>query len=131
MNEQEIFDTVLDHLAKQKKRSVQGSSCVYRSQTGLKCAVGCLIPDELYVPTMENETVGTLLAEFPALPEWMRKHRGLLTALQTTHDRHDSWGSPEAMRAGLQEVAWRYNLDGSKIDLTVAAIFGDEKEKAV
>ena len=72
MNEQETFDNVALHLLKQGKKAVgsyDGSSysetvCKYRSKDGLKCAVGCLIPDEMYDPLMEGHGVDHLLHEF-------------------------------------------------------------------
>lgn len=51
--------TIRDHLTKQKARAVlpNGQSCVYRDEDGNKCAIGCLIPDELYTPEVEGMTV--------------------------------------------------------------------------
>lgn len=55
MTPQEIFEKVSRHLLTQNKRSmlvVPGDStdhgCAYRGQDGLRCAVGCLITDEVY-----------------------------------------------------------------------------------
>lgn len=56
----EIFTTVRDHLLKQGRRSeivnpeTGGAECRYRAPDGLKCALGCLIPDELYTPEIEG-----------------------------------------------------------------------------
>lgn len=61
MTDQEIFDKVVTHLRQQKVRATQwpGSiTCYYRTSQGLKCAVGCLIPDELYNPSFEGCSVG-------------------------------------------------------------------------
>jgi len=51
-----IFDTVKAHLLKQNKRAIHAAihRCMYRTADGLKCAVGCLIPDDKYVPWIEN-----------------------------------------------------------------------------
>jgi len=61
MNKQEIFDKVALHLLTQgvaaKKLVFIKSSqfCSYWDQeTGLKCAIGCLIPEELYNKEMES-----------------------------------------------------------------------------
>lgn len=59
---QEIFDVVSTHLLTQKKQARQGVDdeglgsgiCQYRTSTGLKCAVGCLITDHQYTPVMER-----------------------------------------------------------------------------
>ena len=62
MTGQEIFDGVLAHLRKQGKASVNDvGKCAYRGEGGTACAVGCLIPDELYDPRIENWGVGSIL----------------------------------------------------------------------
>jgi len=45
MNCQEIFDKVATHLLTQNKKALEGSFCSYLTTDGLKCAVGCIIPD--------------------------------------------------------------------------------------
>lgn len=46
---QELFDTVVTHLRKQNAKSEfyyedgRLPSCVYRTEAGLSCAVGCLM----------------------------------------------------------------------------------------
>ena len=57
MTGQEIFDSVLAHLRKQGDASLNASGkCAYRGEGGTACAVGCLIPDELYDPRIESCT---------------------------------------------------------------------------
>lgn len=64
--QQETFDTVVAHLRKQgaksqmealSRRGDKYTACMYRSPDGLKCAAGCLIPDEEYSPLMEGKPV--------------------------------------------------------------------------
>lgn len=45
MNKQEIFDKVALHLLTQGRQATDGTFCQYLTSDGLKCAVGCLIPD--------------------------------------------------------------------------------------
>jgi hypothetical protein len=56
---------MVDHLATQKARawSEDNGTCGYRTETGLMCAVGCLIPDELYDPEIEGDIDRLLSAE--------------------------------------------------------------------
>jgi len=62
MTLQKVFSTVRRHLLKQNAKSegpIDGcdppaTRCMYRSPTGLSCAVGCLIPDGLYRREMEG-----------------------------------------------------------------------------
>ena len=67
MNKQEIFDRVYKHMLTQNKRSIndEGSACAYRGHGGLMCAVGCLIPDELYTPQLE----GCIVVKNPKVQE--------------------------------------------------------------
>lgn len=55
MTAQEIFDKVATHLLKQgrKAEATTNGSCKYRTDDGLKCAAGCLIPDEEYSVSFE------------------------------------------------------------------------------
>ncbi len=50
LTRQEIFDRVATHLLKQKAKAIQpgGATCRYRSGD-LKCAIGCLIPEDVYI----------------------------------------------------------------------------------
>lgn len=50
---QQTFDTVVAHLRRQNAQSMLGESCAYRGDGGLKCAVGCLIPDDRYTTDIE------------------------------------------------------------------------------
>lgn len=56
-NEQKVFDRVLDHLRTQGEPAMTvNCECRYRTQREgktLSCAVGCLIPDEVYDPSIE------------------------------------------------------------------------------
>jgi len=61
LTEQETFDKVYRHLLTQNKRAATinkdgKTRCLYR-QRNLRCAVGCLIPDELYSPKMEDKSL--------------------------------------------------------------------------
>jgi len=53
MTKQEMFDKACEGLAAQgwqKSRALNGAACLYRGPYGLKCAVGHIIPDEIYDP---------------------------------------------------------------------------------
>lgn len=58
---QSIYNTVRAHLLKQNAKAVDTTgACRYRTDNGLSCAIGCLIPDELYKPEMEGFSVDEL-----------------------------------------------------------------------
>lgn len=72
---------------------------------GTKCAVGCLIPDDIYSVAMEGWGVHELIIGWPAL-SWFKKHEDLLASLQYVHDgmTEDKWP------AALRDVVQQYGL---------------------
>jgi len=63
MSMQSVFTKVATHLLTQRAKSVgrdkEGESlCQYRGEGGRSCAIGCLIPDELYNQVYEGRSVG-------------------------------------------------------------------------
>src|SRR5580704_9862826 len=99
MNAQAIFNKVCRHLKKQNKHSKDPISkhCVYRSSNGYKCAIGCLIKDKEYNPSMELNGITTLILDDKLAPASLRKRLGphidLLEWLQCVHDNNavDFW----------------------------------------
>jgi hypothetical protein len=98
---QETFDFVITHLRKQGKRATQGGGkeCAYRGDDGTSCAIGCLIPDNIYDPEIEGRgfcglcisnkvqaLADYLLAEHPGLFVYGTSGRTLGSALQLLHD---------------------------------------------
>ena len=92
MTAQEIFDTVLAHLRAQGVASVGDGpigclTCMYRTPSGLMCAVGCLIPDEIYTPDMEGEDAYYVVRRY-LIPAGLIGDESdpLLADLQWAHD---------------------------------------------
>lgn len=70
MTKQEILNKVWDYFIVEKHPKAYDVRCCYRTKDGYKCAIGCLIPDELYqhkwdVPD-ENCGIGTGVDELYA-----------------------------------------------------------------
>lgn len=90
MNKQEVFNKVVTHLRKQKIPARSDGNCVYRSADGLMCAVGCLIPDNLYDPGIEGQVVAGVIADFPKVAESLgiesMNDEDFLHQLQIVHD---------------------------------------------
>lgn len=114
MNKQEVFDKVYDHFITQgNPRSVEegGKGCLYRGPDGARCAVGLLIPDDLYEPEMDvTGDVRGLLADFPQLGRVLgvksQDDTDFLQALQSAHDEVDY----VPIEDGLRTVAQTYRL---------------------
>jgi len=114
MNKQEIFNKVRDHLLKQNAKSLKKHSihCAYRSDSGLKCAIGCLITDENYEAAHEG-----LGAEEVPVVQMVERSLDILIDPETSRllydlqDLHDNYNVDE----------WAYQFD------VVADSFGLER----
>lgn len=85
---QEVFDLVANHLFTQGRPARQDDGrCRYRMESGLRCAIGALIPDELYKEEFEGAGAYRLIGNLYALEiaDW-REHKELLDLLQNIHD---------------------------------------------
>jgi len=67
----ELFDIVSKHLLGQMELSQNVGACRYRKhkQSGdtIRCAVGAIIPDDMYEFGMEGKNIAVLLSKFPSL----------------------------------------------------------------
>ena len=83
MTVQAVFDRAVAGLAAQKfQPSVNGSGCSYRGEGGRKCAVGHLIDDDEYLPSMEGKSAMDLLGGPSSNPV-----HSFVAQLQRAHDR--------------------------------------------
>ena len=121
MDKQQIFDKVAKHLLTQNKKSVtKDGMCYYRHPTdNLRCAIGCLIPNDVYEPSMEKKTVLQLLARYPDLRQIFGvdicldlKSASFLTCLQDIHDNFE----PKDWRDMLKHFAAKHNLSANILD---------------
>lgn len=134
MEAQEIFDKVYRHLIRQGRPAMiheyGASHCEYRTENGLRCAVGCLIPKKLYDKSMEGNDVESLLFEMkhdPCYPKieklkgaWgitTKKSRNfrMLVQLQQVHDAFsfNHGESPfwkEHVTEGMKRIARNFRL---------------------
>ena len=113
MSPQEIYNTVVTHLSRQGQRSVDDKYCRYHSEDGLMCAVGVLIPKEEYFPEIDqgNKTIKNLVQQYEdKFPEWMSENLGLLSELQSVHDRQYLWEDRQKMLDTLTDVAEAYDV---------------------
>jgi hypothetical protein len=106
----------------------QIASCRYRTKTGLKCAIGVLIPDEKYDPKMDLSRHGTAIdmsdprsggALVRAALEMTNydETRGVAAMLQRAHDyaameKRNKWSD---WRRRLIAIAQHLGLDASHV----------------
>jgi hypothetical protein len=116
LNKQEIFDTVAKHLLKQMEQSlthrlngkiILSTQCAYRGDSGCKCAIGCLIPDDRYDPSLEgNDVVRGLVRQLLidiGIDMTNFSIASLIIDLQHTHDAYEpkDWAG-ELVRVGVK-----------------------------
>ena len=89
MDTQAVVDKVLKHLWDQGKCSYQPyiGACAYRGEDGTKCAIGILIPDEIYLPEMEGKGFSTLCSKFEEIADLPE-----IQALRVDHPLHGPLG---------------------------------------
>ena len=118
LTNQDAFDGAMLYLLNQGHSSVSASGQArYRGPRG-KSAIGALIPDEVYVASMEGKKVHSLLAARGSEYDALREHLGSVTSalLDELQDLHDRIGAcmPSLYRhlavAGAQRIAQNFKL---------------------
>jgi hypothetical protein len=118
LTNQDAFDAAMLHLLNQGHSCVSASGHArYRGPRG-KSAIGALIPDELYVTSMEGKKVRHWLAAHGSEYDALRERLGSVTPalLDELQDLHDRIGAcmPSLYRhlavAGAQRIAQSFKL---------------------
>lgn len=99
---QEVFDKVYNHLMTQMKICTDKFNCLYRGEDGLKCAAGCLIPDEYYKEEMEEKAWEQLVTKGMVPSD----HEKLISDLQCVHD----YATPDKWKEALAIIAEKHGL---------------------
>ena len=123
---QEQYDATVRHLRDQGRQSWDPvkEMCMYRAPDGCMCAIGPMIPDALYDPSMETIGVSRLVQN-PELKSALlggdgMSSLGFLMALQMTHDDPRNWsenrGMTRRMLNRLRKIAMRNELSDAALD---------------
>src|ERR1700723_4178090 len=115
MDSQEVFDTIVSHLRQQGcvAQDEFSGMCRYRTDDGKKCAVGVLIPDELYSPKMESQTYTQLVNNIDTPQELvvrLSEHGNLLIRMQKVHDKSTTNQWEFEFRKVANDFHLQYNL---------------------
>lgn len=127
-DKQKIFNKVATHLLKQNEKALNcHDACQYRGDGGTSCALGCLIPDDLYAKRLEGHSIrGSVLDDFdskfldeedipdPEFKKIVYRATGaksvhdfvFLACLQSLHDNDE----PNEWADELKGLARRYKL---------------------
>ena len=113
MDTQTVVDKVLQHLWDQGECSYNESGCAYRGANGTKCALGILIPDELYHPDMEGLSFHQLCRKFDAVA-YLPEICAIVPVGATLQDLHDGlFGVPnfrKTLSRRASHILADYNL---------------------
>lgn len=115
---QQTFDKVVKHLRKQRKKAKCSSkflkgTCAYRTKSGLTCAAGCLIPNELYDKEFEGQGVGS--ESLSILFENLGHDIDLVSDLQIVHDHHSVKKWEERFKLVAEKHQLRYRKPTKKV----------------
>lgn len=123
----DLFDFIATHLIKQGKPAMDGEEgddtviCAYLSPTGLKCAIGAIIPKTRYLEDFEGFLIEELLLFEDVLKETTLSAlmtgeddilSDLLSDLQDIHDGH-----PHADSKELVPAYWKAELEKLRLKL--------------
>ncbi len=110
-NLQSIFNKIIDHLDKQKEKSIENNQCFYRGPNNLKCAVGALIEDKHYYEDLEtlpahNIEVSKCLV-LSGIDAYNSEISRFLSDCQWVHDTKpiEKWNEQ------FKQIASKYKLD--------------------
>ena len=118
----EIFNYVIDHLKKQGCQSFfeERIMCAYRGDEGTMCAVGCLMTDDEYHPSLEGTAIDHLLDKktlAPRLDDRIKPNLNMLMDLQNFHDSilqyEDDGAFTESTEVHICELRGKWNIKKS------------------
>ena len=111
LTEQDAFNKIYEWFSDPshaKSYDAHQMLCKYRDDHGNKCAIGVLIPDELYDPAMENMSLGEVVDRLPSVFDDVNMSMNFLLRVQHAHDdAHDR----ENVIEQLQIVADGFQLE--------------------
>ena len=124
MTPQEMFDTAYLMIIQQGQKSNTPNGCKYRGPSGLKCAIGHMIPDDLAKAWDDrtNSSITQIRAtpKYP-IPDFLKENRKLAADIQSAHDLADDYTSSDFVRTfkrRMAQVAKDYKLTIPDLETT-------------
>jgi len=113
-SKQDIFDFVSRKIIEQGGPCVdEYASCYYRHD-GRKCAMGWLIPDNEYIPDMEQNNIDDILKIF--YPNVEVPNIKFISELQAVHDRCAVYDFSKTWPFSMKVVAINHGLNYDVLD---------------
>jgi len=119
LTKQATFNKVYKFLVAQGRPAFDKATnqCRYRHKLRngkvLKCAVGCLIPNHMYNPGMENRGCESVFRIFPEVRNKLGLPSHFYVQLQQEHDAWVGHRSLREFKAGMKKIAVCNDLDPS------------------
>lgn len=120
LDRQDVFDVIAWRLLFQnaRARAADGIKNLYRSPDGKRCAIGWIMPDDVYAPEFESKGIREIAAYLAETDEgkefaaFVAAHVSMLCDLQGLHDayRPDEWPNR------LHLIAQKYDLSETVIE---------------
>ncbi len=119
LTRQDVFDIVAGCLLRQNARATafDGVKCMYRAPDGKRCAIGWVMPDEVYHQTLEFLGVRDLAMQMintnyaDAFARFLYAHMDMLRDLQEMHDARQ----PSEWPVALHVIAQRHCLNAETV----------------
>lgn len=113
---QKAYEKIRAHLIEQGKPAMNPMTggCFYRAEGGLKCAVGCLISDDAYEPSLEDCTPLMDNVTYALKQSGWDFTLGELQFLRAMQEQHDAWRGMTGLNDviyGIDQLAKRYKLE--------------------
>jgi hypothetical protein len=115
--DRQVFEYVKNHLLNQNMKSHDGADCLYRGPEGMSCAVGCLIDDDFYDESLEDNPAQFFLvisAVQDSIPNWNAQDDCSMLMLKILQQVHDN-GDPYTWEHDLETFEHLFFDDGSDI----------------
>ena len=109
MDKQKTFDVVARHLLKQGCRATtEEGMCQYRDEYGRKCAIGILIPEDRYSPSLEGRDVKSWSCKELEIINATLEDVSFLQELQRLHDGFpvSAWPEKLFLFANWHDIRW-------------------------
>ena len=117
MTPTEIINRSYKFLIEQGKPAVHNGHCFYKRINGDRCAVGCLLADDLakeLETSCHGKSIEQVIKKNIELPQWIKDNNLLLQKIQNAHDNYTyclekDWS--KYITDEYQEIANEYDVE--------------------
>jgi hypothetical protein len=115
-SEQELYEYIGEFLIKQGIQSKCANHCLYRGPNNTKCAVGCVITDEVYNIEYEGLSIYGIKNYKEEIPLYIIEYAYFLEKMQEFHDNDENWNENGLIIEKLIKFGKENNLNTSKFE---------------